>query len=468
MFKKNLFYNSNKNQKNYKKIIFFNFYFLMIVLFFIVMGFYQSINLYNSKTSFIYFHWYDYFSFSRYNIFFILLTILMILFFKNQNKKVLNILLFCILINTLFNVFTLRSFIRDWNIYPVQNHLSLNLVIYYGEYILIPILFVIFYYLNFNNDFCSSINNCKKYSIFNQNKKKSFILFLCSSIIFFCLYFYIKIFLHLFFQKNFKIGVFFQEQFINPYDKKKYFLSYFKIIISFLFLNFVFLKYIIISDKNKKNYFKKIFLLFLSILLVSFITYRKQDWLHAKQFLLKPKIMGTILLPETQEMSEYFQNVSNLTKDELNKKKDKILELGSGSGNITQYLVDKFGEENLISIEIIPELSREIKKKFPKITVIQGDASDFIQLIKKENIKIENIKGIVSTLPVGLFNDQTFEKLCLNIEQIVNSNNIKFMNYRFKWFETDNREMKKIKKTNSSNFIFGFIMPVMVYTYEKI
>lgn len=176
--------------------------------------------------------------------------------------------------------------------------------------------------------------------------------------------------------------------------------------------------------------------------------------------------MGAGLFPESAEVSEYFQKISNLTKKQLESEKNKILELGSGSGNVTQYLIDKFGEENIISIEIDSELCKELKNKYPKLIVIQGNASDFLELIQEQKIQPEKIKGVVSTLPLSIFDEKNFQKFKSSIETLINNNNIKYMEYRFKLFEKQKRQVTRLKKENNCIFISQLI-PVSVYTYSK-
>ncbi|MFR0367929.1 rRNA adenine N-6-methyltransferase family protein [Candidatus Phytoplasma palmae] len=434
---------SKNNIFSIKKLLtkkYLNWLFLIITTLSILLSIIHIINLSLGKNNFYQFKFYHFFSFSKYNIFLILFIIINTIYKKN--KTIINILSFSVIVNILINTLFLRSFVRDWNLYSNENNiLFFNLIIYYLEYIVIPVCFLFFY---FNNKFKIS--------------KKHLICPLFISILYIAFSFFLfKLFEHEN-EKNF-----WKEQFINPYDKKNLLFSYIKIIFSFLTLSFS----IFFFKRTEKYFLIRLLLIFLTLIIISILPYNEREWAHAKKVILNTKTMGTGLFPETQEISEYFQNISDLKPQELIKNKDKILELGSGCGNITQYLINKFGLENIICIEINKDLCDELKQRFPGIKVIQGNAADFEELISKENIKNKQIKGIVSTLPIGIFEKTDFQKIKNSIEKIVEENNIKYMNYRFKFFEKEEREMNKIKKNNNFVFISEMIMPVSVYTYVK-
>ncbi|WP_144658241.1 rRNA adenine N-6-methyltransferase family protein [Candidatus Phytoplasma pini] len=364
----------------------------------------------------------------------------------NKKTKFISSLAFYILINFTINALLFHSFIRDYSIYPskTNNIPFLNLIIYFLEYIFIPLLYFLFYYFN-------------KFKI---NYKMIFFI-LCP----FLFYLIIKFFLNNL-ELNFsKINFFLKEQFIRPYDKKHYLICYLKIIISFFILSISFW----IFFQNQKYFLSKNILILFVLFLISVISYNKSDWLHAKKVIKKAKMMGSGMFPETQEISEYFKNISDLKPKDLKSQNGKILELGAGCGNITQYLIEKFEEENIICLEIDHDLCQELKTRFPSITVIEGDASEFETLISKNKIQNEQIKGIVSSLPIALFEEEKFKKFESSITKIINDNKIKFMNYRFNFFEKDTREMKRINKikNNTFNFISEMIIPVNIYTYES-
>jgi phosphatidylethanolamine/phosphatidyl-N-methylethanolamine N-methyltransferase len=53
-----------------------------------------------------------------------------------------------------------------------------------------------------------------------------------------------------------------------------------------------------------------------------------------------------------------------------------VLELGPGTGAITQAIVARIGQERLTAIEFDSHLAAGVKARFPAVTVIEGDAFD--------------------------------------------------------------------------------------------
>ncbi|MEZ0180538.1 hypothetical protein ['Camptotheca acuminata' phytoplasma] len=439
-------YLKQKNRKKQKPNIKNNFKFLFISLIFVVVSLFLGIlhfyflpnhildiNKTNGSKQI-----YQYFSFAKYNLF--LIFFIIISFLINKKKFFSNSLFFSILVNFLINTFLFNSFlIRDYNIYNSEIR-YLNLIIYYLEYIIIPFAYVCFFYF------------------FIKIKLSYKVLFHSWGL--FLFYFLIQFLLKN--PLNLQIESFFREQYIIPSIRSHSYLNFLKIILVFLFLSTsLFFLY-----KTKMKSILRIFLFFIIIFITSCSFYNKNDWLHAKK-VLQSRTMGNGLFPESQQLSEYFTKVSSLDETTLKDNEYKILELGSGSGNVTKYLVDKFGEENIITIELEKELCDKLREDYPKMTVITGNASDFINLIKPHtNDDTTKIKGIVSTLPLTIFDNTTFNQINKNITYTVQKNKINYLQYRFKIFETSTRKIKGLKEKENSFFISEMIMPVSIYIYE--
>jgi len=70
-----------------------------------------------------------------------------------------------------------------------------------------------------------------------------------------------------------------------------------------------------------------------------------------------------------------------------------VLELGAGTGSITQGIIERIGDPTrLTSIEIDPELAKEFKKNFPSVNLCVTDAEEILK-------KNESYDAIVSGIP---------------------------------------------------------------------
>lgn len=79
-----------------------------------------------------------------------------------------------------------------------------------------------------------------------------------------------------------------------------------------------------------------------------------------------------------------------------------VLELGGGTGSITEGLL-KGGcpVERLIVIEREPNFVEILRRRFPGLTVIEGDATQLASLLAERSIT--RLASVVSTLPIKWF-----------------------------------------------------------------
>ena len=75
-----------------------------------------------------------------------------------------------------------------------------------------------------------------------------------------------------------------------------------------------------------------------------------------------------------------------------------VVELGGGTGSITAALLRRIEAERLIVLERDPELARHLRRKFPGVTVVQGDARHLDRELKA--LGIERVAAVVSGLPL--------------------------------------------------------------------
>ena len=76
-----------------------------------------------------------------------------------------------------------------------------------------------------------------------------------------------------------------------------------------------------------------------------------------------------------------------------------ILELGPGTGPVTEALIRRgVAQDRLVLIEFNPEFCHLLKRRFPKATIIQGDAYDLNETLS--DILSEPAAATVSSLPL--------------------------------------------------------------------
>ncbi|CAP18466.1 probable dimethyladenosine transferase [Candidatus Phytoplasma mali] len=445
-------YKNIENKKN------FLFRFILVITSFMVL----SLNFVNGQKNFE-----NIFSFIQCSYLFSFLILILSfinskskLINKFQYQKIVSKLNFISLVNILISVIILVGFIKSSGlISPKDSSNNLSLLSWLFNYILCYFIFpILLSYFVWRNYSFPSYKNLWILLIFP--------------------FFYFLIDFSIYYFRYWDGNELRYTRFISPdiqTESISLIFNLIKIMLSFLILggSFIFIK-------NLKNYkLFKFFLIILSFFCISLIFYNKYDFQHMRKALLEHDIQGSLQSVESQHIAyEISSMVTNKTKDELFSNNKKILELGAGIGNITQYLVDKYGVQNIISIEINSDSCDFLRKRFPELTVIQGDVKDVQKLLKENSILLTNIEGIISTLPVTILSTETVQKLDSLIEIIMQkNNNIKYIEYQlFPFFDIIHKNKlhlidynKEIFKLNKKYVFTNYFIPVVLleYTFKK-
>ena len=145
-----------------------------------------------------------------------------------------------------------------------------------------------------------------------------------------------------------------------------------------------------------------------------------------KGFLLTPRSIGAVL-PSSASLAQAMTDHIDTNKEGF------ILELGPGTGAITQAILKTgLDPSRLIALELSPSFSKELQKRFPGITVIEGSASELVSLIKEKNIHT-----IISSLPLRSLPKATRQKILASIQNILEPNDI-FIQFTYSFLEDRN------------------------------
>ncbi|WP_439817619.1 class I SAM-dependent methyltransferase [Zavarzinia sp. CC-PAN008] len=113
-------------------------------------------------------------------------------------------------------------------------------------------------------------------------------------------------------------------------------------------------------------------------------------WLYLKQMLAHPKQMASIF-PASRVLCERIASHVRVEPGEW------LVELGPGTGAVTQALLDGGASlDRTAVIEIGDELAQHVRRSFPGLKVITGDAMDLGQLLPPGAV------GRVGTIVCGI------------------------------------------------------------------
>ena len=111
-----------------------------------------------------------------------------------------------------------------------------------------------------------------------------------------------------------------------------------------------------------------------------------------RSLVVRPRSIGAIA-PSSPALARKIAEQIDPRRDGI------VLELGPGTGVVTEALVARgIAEERLIAIESDPDMAQLIRKRFPKLRIVEADAFDLERSLRGHDC--EGLAAIVSGLPL--------------------------------------------------------------------
>lgn len=141
---------------------------------------------------------------------------------------------------------------------------------------------------------------------------------------------------------------------------------------------------------------------------------RRANWLFFRQWLRNPFSIGAVI-PSGRELARAMAAASDSESGRL------VIELGGGTGNITQALLDGgLAPESLVVIERDRRLYRVLVARFPGIRILNMDALQALATLREENGG--KVGSIVSGLPLLSMPPEFQEQLLEESFQLLDKN----------------------------------------------
>ena len=142
-----------------------------------------------------------------------------------------------------------------------------------------------------------------------------------------------------------------------------------------------------------------------------------------------------------------------------------IIELGPGTGPVTDALIRRgVAQERLVLIEYNPEFCQLLKRRFPKATIVQGDAYDLKETLS--GVLQEPAAATVSSLP--LFTKPMDQRLeLLETAQGMMHPSAPFIQFTYAVVPPIPARSQAYK-ARASNRIWRNLPPARVWVYNKV
>ncbi len=144
--------------------------------------------------------------------------------------------------------------------------------------------------------------------------------------------------------------------------------------------------------------------------------------LFVEEFIKSPSTVGAVY-PSSKRLAK------RMAKEVVVNKNDIIVELGAGTGRVTKALLEcGIFPCQLVVIEKSPKLADALRKKFPLVNVIEGDAINLLDLLNEYDQSC--IRYIISSLPFRSLLTTVTNAIMQQITKLL-SNNTKLVQFSY-------------------------------------
>src|SRR5579884_1504086 len=181
--------------------------------------------------------------------------------------------------------------------------------------------------------------------------------------------------------------------------------------------------------------------------------------LFLQELVTKPREIGAIL-PSSRNLAHAMSRWLPARSDAY------ALELGPGTGSVSEALLERgLREDRLIAIEQSPKMADLLRKRFPRATIITGDAFQLDELLKFFPRAAANVGMVFSSLPLLNFEEHIADTLAQKIRTLLPAGG-RLVQYSY---HLGNKQPKAAEhfRCVASNISWFNLPPARVSVYQK-
>ncbi|MEG2005088.1 MAG: methyltransferase domain-containing protein [Bilophila sp.] len=141
--------------------------------------------------------------------------------------------------------------------------------------------------------------------------------------------------------------------------------------------------------------------------------------------------------------------------------KGGLVELGAGTGTVTVELLRKIAPHRLIVVEQAPRMVQLLRRRFPMVRIVQGDASNLSAYLPKD----ERVDCIVSSLPLISLKEHTRTALIKEMYTSLDDGGM-LIQYTYSWRDS-NRFLKNTFRFMDSRKVWNNVPPARVFRFVR-
>lgn len=147
-----------------------------------------------------------------------------------------------------------------------------------------------------------------------------------------------------------------------------------------------------------------------------------------KEFIRAPRHVGSIC-PSSRALAAALVQMVPAHDDGL------ILDLGAGSGIVTERLLEAgIAPERIVAVELSPRLAELCKQRYPKVTVLTGDARHLAALLDTCAPE-KRIACIISSLPFRVMPTPLVRDILFAIKAVIADRGGFLVQYTYAWWK---------------------------------
>ena len=139
-----------------------------------------------------------------------------------------------------------------------------------------------------------------------------------------------------------------------------------------------------------------------------------------------------------------------------------VIELGAGTGAVTQILKETIPHDRLLVVERMPLLVKHLHVRFPDLNVIEGDAAHLDQLIPPGN----TISAIVSSLPLRSLPQHVVTAFSHQLDNLLVKDSV-YIQFTYTWRDTRGHHAKFLKKIATTR-VWRNLPPARVDVFKHV